>query len=209
MVYPRRNKKARKEAKGENPMNEKWRDIPGYEGLYQASTEGEIRTAHGKTTFTEHHGVRHWKSRILKGRGDYYRTGKRVNLWKDGKPKEFLQARLVAMTWVSGYAEGLTVNHINGNRFDNRVKNLEWLTLHDNILHGFRTGLYNKVMIPVTLKSKSTGEIINFKSMSSASEFLGKGKHYISGRLKKQRYEFGGYEAINLPHDQRIAVGGD
>lgn len=55
---------------------EDWKDIPGYEGIYQASNEGRIRSAPDKTTYTERHGVRHWKSRILKQKDKSHRIGK-------------------------------------------------------------------------------------------------------------------------------------
>ena len=69
-------------------MEEIWKDIPDYEGIYQASNLGQIRTTPNKITMTNLHGIRHWKTRILKGRGNYYQTGKRVSLWKNGKPKD-------------------------------------------------------------------------------------------------------------------------
>ena len=60
-------------------MEEIWKDIPNYEGIYQASNLGRIKTAPNKITYTKRHGVRHWKSRILKGRGNNnYKTGSRV-----------------------------------------------------------------------------------------------------------------------------------
>ena len=80
--------------------NEVWKDIPDYEGLYEASSFGRIRTKEGKTTFTQKRGIRHWKSRIMKGRGNNYSTGSRVGLWKNGKVKDWLVARLVAITFL-------------------------------------------------------------------------------------------------------------
>ena len=124
---------------------EEWKDIPGYEGLYQASTNGEIRTCAGKVTSNARYGRRVWKQRIIKqklssgknGRRDY-----RVELWKDGKHMTFLVSRLVALTWCAGYQDGWTVNHKNGIPTDNRAENLEWLSHGDNIRHGFANGLY-------------------------------------------------------------------
>lgn len=164
--------------------DEIWKDIPDYEGLYQASNYGRIRTAPGKTTFTQRHGVRHWKCRIMKGRGDSYTTGKRVGLWKNGKVKDWLVARLVAITFLDKPAkEANTVNHINGNRLDNRIENLEWLSLGDNIRHAFTTGLmpYNNVKL-----FNSENQFI-FTSMVQASLFLNRNRGYISECLKNNR----------------------
>ena len=153
-----------------------WKDIPNYEGLYQASTLGRIRTAEGKTTYTERHGVRHWKSRILKGRGDNAKTGKRVGLWKDGKCTDFLVARLVATTFLGEPPKDYTVNHIDGNRMNNSIDNLEWLSRADNIKHGFDTGLYPQAFIRLYNDTES----IVFRSMAKASEYLGRSGGYIS-----------------------------
>lgn len=164
--------------------NEIWKDIPNYEGIYQASNLGRIRTAEGKTTYTKRHGIRHWKSRILKGRGDNIATGKRVSLWKNGKVKDWLVARLVAITFL-GEPQGNvnTVNHINGNRLDNRIENLEWLTIADNIRHAFDTGLmpYKKVIL------YNDNFKMTFRSLSQASKFLNRNHSYLSLCLKKNR----------------------
>ena len=67
---------------------EKWKAIPEYEGIYEASDLGKIRTADGKTTWTDRHGARHWKQRILKQKWRRRQNGRRsdarVCLWKDG-----------------------------------------------------------------------------------------------------------------------------
>ena len=70
-------------------MIEEWKDIPEYEGLYQASTLGRIRTHPNKTTANARCAVRKWNTRIMKGRGKQ-NSGYRVGLWKDGKCKDFL-----------------------------------------------------------------------------------------------------------------------
>lgn len=128
-------------------MNETWKDIPNYKG-YQASNLGRIRT-YNKVTYTKKHGIRHWKDRILKFKPSLptKRTkkgiGYRITLWRDGKPKDFLVARLIATTFLENLIDTkMTVNHKNGNRLDNRVENLEWLSREDNIRYGFEHNQY-------------------------------------------------------------------
>jgi hypothetical protein len=170
-----------------------WRDIPGYDG-YQVSNLGNVRTFN-KTTYTEKHGLRHWKSRILKqkwckstARSD--RHDARVDLWKDGKPKTFLVARLVAIAFL-GY-ENLTVNHIDGNPKNNRVENLEWCTKKENIQKGFDNNLYPQ--IGVLLINKKTNEKIKFRSMSLASQFMKKNKGYLNYCKKINKFENNDYK---------------
>ena len=165
---------------------EKWKDIPDYEGIYQASNLGRIRTCKDKTTYTKRHGVRHWKQRILKPKGQTYSTGYRVSLWKDGKCKDWLVARLVAITFYG--KSDLTVNHINGNRLDNRLVNLEWCSLKENIQKAFETGLH-KTQKSITLFNKQTGEKQTFRSLSQASQFMKKAHGYLSSEIKKGRTE--------------------
>lgn len=161
---------------------EVWKDIPGYEGLYQASTLGDIRSVEGKITSSKRCAVRRWKSRILKGRGDNPNTGKRVCLWKDGKVKEWLVARLVATTFLGNPPEGYTVNHKDGNRMNNNLENLEWLSLADNIRHGFSTGLYPTKHITLS----RNGQKYEFESMAKCDVFLGRKRGYTSNSLRER-----------------------
>lgn len=159
-----------------------WKDIPFYENIYQASNLGRIRTAPNKTTSNKKYAKRVWAVRILKGRGDNRKTGSRVSLWKNGQNKDWLVARLVAMTFLGLPKANDTVNHKNGNRMDNRVENLEWLSLEDNLRHAFDNGLmpYKKVKL-----YNNDCELV-FRSLSKASQYIGKNKGYISLCLKRK-----------------------
>lgn len=166
-------------------MEEVWKAIPGYEGIYEASSLGRIRTVEGKTTYSKRHGVRHWKQRVLKFRGISYQTGYRVSLWKNGKSKDWLVARLVAMTFFG--PSDLTVNHIDGNRFNNCVENLEYVSLAENIKKGFETGLYSTNCQPIVVLDKTTGEKKSFSSLSEAGRYYGYNHGYFSQLEKRKK----------------------
>ena len=165
-----------------------WKDIPGYETLYQASTDGQIRTCEGKVTSNARYSRRVWKQRVLKQSSEHRRgkngalVGKgkdaRVKLWKDGQYKTHLVSRLVAMTWCDGYEAGLTVNHIDGDPGNNCAKNLEWVSGATNTRLGFDNGLFSTAFQTVIKFSDGTEK--KFRSMAEASRFLGKNDGWIS-----------------------------
>ena len=131
--------------------DEIWKDIPLYEGIYQASNLGRVRSVNGKKTHSKRHGIRTWKGKILKNKTKIVNahTGYRITLWLNKKPKDWLVARLICLAFygiptgiaIKGTGNRITVNHKDGNRLNNRVENLEWCTLKENIRHAFRNGL--------------------------------------------------------------------
>ena len=172
-----------------------WQDIPGYEGIYEASSLGRIRTVEGKTTHSVLHGTRKWKGRILKNKTKVPCTsGYKVTLWKDKKTKDLLVARLVCSAFY-GLPDNLfygkdkfnhskmTVNHKDGNRLNNNVENLEWLTLRENIKHGFKEGFFQTHKI--YLKPLNEDLLFFFKSKSDADKFLNKKPGYVSNRIRR------------------------
>ena len=170
---------------------EVWKEIPNYPG-YEVSDLGRIRT-HNKVTYTEKHGERHWKDRILKQKtstNKYGRKDCRVELWNKGNHKTILVARLVAFTFFEKDINNtnLTVNHINGNSIDNRLTNLELISLKENIQHEFRNNLY-KGQIKVKITDKKTGTIIYPSSLSEGSRLINKETRYLSLRIKKNKFE--------------------
>lgn|SRR5574344_520868 len=128
-------------------MEEIWKDIPNYDG-YQASNLGRIRT-YNKITYTSRHGERHWNNRIMKFKPNEISkkikkgSGYRITLWNKGKSKDLLVARIIATTFLENLINTkMTVNHKDGNRLNNNIENLEWLTREDNIKYGFQNGQY-------------------------------------------------------------------
>lgn len=65
----------------------------------------------------------------------------RINLYIDGKRRNYFVHRLVAEAFVEGYKEGYQVNHKDGNKKNNHAKNLEWVTAGDNQRHAYSMGL--------------------------------------------------------------------
>lgn len=165
-----------------------WKEIKGYEQLYEVSNLGRIRTHENKTSYSKRHGNRKWKQRIMKYRGYNPKTGYRVSLWKNRKMKEFLVARLVAFTFFDKNIKNrkLTVNHKDGNRMNNNINNLELISLADNIRHAFNTGLMH-TNVHVKLTNTETQEEFSFISMSRASEYMNKCVGYISQHYKKNK----------------------
>lgn len=157
-------------------MKEVWRSIKGYEGYYEASNLGNIRSVERTIILKTKDGKDRpsvFKSKVLKLRKEikdkhnwlprYY-----VHLSKDGKSKRFYVHRLVAQTFIENPDNLPDVNHINGNPLDNRVENLEWITKADNLRHAFENNLI-KTQKPVAKMDKNTGGIIEiYKSESEA-----------------------------------------
>lgn len=167
---------------------EKWKDIPGYEGLYQASTHGRIRTCEGKTTSSARFPRRVWKQRILKQKNAKNPKGRvdlRVELWKGNDHKTWLVSRLVALTWCNGYSSGMTVNHIDGDHLNNIADNLEWISLSENIKLGFENGLYSCQKGCVLIDE--VGNRTEYRSQSLASRSIGRTNQYISNRVARNR----------------------
>jgi DNA-binding XRE family transcriptional regulator len=109
-----------------------WKDIEDYGGVYKISSNGQVKSFNKK-----------WKPRILKPRirGKGYLS---VVLTKDGKEKSHSVHRLVAKTFIKNQKNKPQVNHKNGNKLNNDVKNLEWCTNKENMEHATKNNLTNK-----------------------------------------------------------------
>src|SRR5699024_6875603 len=106
-------------------MTENWKDVVGYEGIYEVSDYGRIRTNKDKTTYTNKHGIRRWKQRYIKNKKSNGRDVM-VSRLKNVKPKDFLVHRLIAFTFITLVEAKDCINHKDGNPNNNCVENLQW-----------------------------------------------------------------------------------
>ena len=121
-----------------------WKDIPNYEGLYQASNLGNIRSLDRIRKQYNHNGIAtvKYKGKILKQqikRGTGYYV---VRLYDNNKKsKTKLVHRLIAETFIQNKNNFPVINHIDGNKKNNNITNLEWCTQSHNVKESYRLGL--------------------------------------------------------------------
>lgn len=122
-------------------IEEIWKDILGYEGIYQLSNLGKVKAlelwkSHGGSGILLH------KEKVLKT-GKYKKGYEHVNLCKNAITDKKVIHRLVAEYFIPNPDNKPCVNHIDGNPANSRVDNLEWCTYRENVDHARRTGLMN------------------------------------------------------------------
>lgn len=123
-----------------SPQPEEWRDIPGYEGLYQVSSLGRVKSLakpmfYGTTPNVRNHESAMRIERIMTPR--VKRNGyAQIGLYQDGKAKSYTIHRLVAIVFIPNPNGFPYVNHKDEDRLNNSVDNLEWCTPSYNIHYG-------------------------------------------------------------------------
>lgn len=149
-----------------------WKDIPGYEGEYQASDRGRIRSKDKIIKSSCRNGgsrLRQGKILKLNKKKDGYLD---ACLSKDGVVKTHKAHRLIAMAFLERPEGKNYINHKNLNKTDNRVTNLEWVTASENSKHA----IDSKAFIPIGIKNRKeivcveTGQ--RFESSYKAAEWL-------------------------------------
>ena len=141
---------------------EEWKWIDGYEGEYQVSTKGNIKSF-----------KKYKEGAILKPKKDGKDRYLMICLSNNGSQKYYLIHRLVAQAFIQNPNNKEEVNHIDGNKKNNNVENLEWVTHSENIRHAFENNLTD-TEIGVYIVDVFTGNIIKHtKSITLASDFTG------------------------------------
>lgn len=162
--------------------DEEWAPIQGYPN-YEISSFGRV------------YNIRH--ARFKKARiHDGYKV---ILLYNNGFSKSFSVHRLVATAFIPNIWDAPEVNHIDGNKRNNHVDNLEWVTTSKNHYHAYRIGLRNKPNSPV--KIIETGEV--FESQLACAEAIGGDQGSISSCLSGKRKTHRGFTFEHVDLDRR------
>lgn len=120
--------------------NEIWKDIPEYEGYYQASNLGRIRSV-DRISIMKDGRSRKRQGCIIKS--ELNNSGyKLVHLYIDGKRSAVLVHRMIALTFIENKDNKAYVNHVDCNKQNNELYNLEWCTGFENMKHAVDNGLF-------------------------------------------------------------------
>lgn len=160
-------------------MEEIWKDIEGFEGVYQVSNLGRVKRV---TT-----------GRVLKPcriKTAYLQVG----LYKQGSASKKLIHRLVAQAFIPNPENKPEVNHIDEGKTNNMASNLEWSTSKENINHGTRNERVSKIKsIPIIAINLKTGESTKFYGLRECARQLGLNHSNITSVLKGRYKQTGGY----------------
>lgn len=171
---------------------ELWKDVDGYEGKYQVSNFGQVRSLERKVS--NHTGLLTVKPRFLKQAKNH--KGYPIVYLSDGKKQKTITVhRLVAIAFIPRIAGKPQVNHIDGNKANNHLENLEWCDNRENQIHAYKLGLNRatgragKPKKPVIQIDVVTNEIVmEHSSIADAARFVGCKTSSLIGACCRNEY---------------------
>lgn len=173
-------------------FDEIWKDIEGYEGLYQVSNYGRVKSLKNKSN---HKNELIMKQAIVCGY-------KKICLSKNSIQKMYSVHRLVAIAFIKNPLNKEEVNHKDGNKQNNKANNLEWVTSSENMKHAFKKrlskqkiGKENPRSIQVVkISLKSGKELKVYGSLHEAERKTGVKYTNISKCINGEYKQAGGYK---------------
>lgn len=168
--------------KPHNQVNENiiWKAAKGYEGQYEVSNFGGIR---GIDRVVQQKNKWGGISKVkIKGRERMPQNGSSGYHIVTLKGKSKLLHRIIAQTFIPNPYNLREVNHIDGNKKNNIISNLEWVSREQNIRHGYDTGLIRQSSgSSVSITIQRGEEVHQFKNQIEAAKFMGVSREWVSG----------------------------
>jgi len=186
-------------------VSEIWKDVVGYEGIYQVSNYGNVRSIdriikRGNHSFT--------KKGQIKATGINNRGYCDIMLCKGAKYEHHVVHKLVALAFIPNPENKDFINHKNGNKLNNCVDNIEWVTMSENNQHAYNTGLkigaatgkfgeLNHSSKAICMVNKTTGKVIKeFSAIHDAAREMKLSATGICAAIKGRSSSCGGYKWI-------------
>ena len=149
-------------------ISETWKDIKTHLGSYQVSNLGRVKSLnHYNGKFKKYSNIEKIRQNQVNNKGYYY-----VLLYNNKKIKSCYIHRLVAETFISNPENKLFINHKDGNKLNNNINNLEWVTKSENELHAHKIGLKN------FKKNNLFNNKININQVNEIREKYNSGNYY-------------------------------
>lgn len=155
-------------------MIENWAQVPGFE-VYWASNHGRIKRIYtnGKQRILKPYPMRRYDRKIKNNN-----TYSVVSISKNGKVTKFLWHRIIAMTFMPiQSASTMVVNHLDGDKSNNRLENLEWTTEHENKKHAAKNGLMQRGESRYNSKLKNR-DILKIRELAKEISYAEIGRIY-------------------------------
>lgn len=181
-----------------------WKDIKGYEGYYQVSDLGRIKSLNRTIVYIDND-IHYYKEKLLKQYKNKKHGYLNVKICKNNKQLTRNTHRLVAEAFIENDECKPLVNHKNGVKTDNRVSNLEWCTQAENMKHAREVLNFNPKFQPSSKKVECSNGMI-FNSTYEAARWINDNiffntrkdktisidiRNVCNGKIKKRKTKYG------------------